>query len=366
MPDDPDYRPGVGSESQDDLLDVGRRRSLPRWAIVVIWAVVAAVAVTVVVTRSTSSHHDANPKPGATSESPPIPAGLLGDSEGDLAVDGKVLYELSQGALYRLDITDPASPSSDGVATIGGLNRTLDNASFHLVLDSATHHIWVVTYDASSSMVIEFDSVSLVEVGRLLWPGQVHAAAVLDGHLYLAANNAVVDIASVKAQPTTIAALTGQYSDVVADPSRSRLLLVDADGGSRVWAYTPADGRADRGPVAPFGKGGLRVVGGAIWAGGFGNAGAVLARLDPRTLKPVVFSELSPQLGPGAVTVSAGEHVLWVRSGAGGDGLWCVDATSGDQLQYWQYNGAVASTGGAGFVLQREGPFALQLSTCTG
>jgi hypothetical protein len=366
MPDDPDYRPGVGSESQDDLLDVGRRRSLPRWALGVLWAVIAAVAITVVVARSTSSNHVAKPKPGPTSQGPAFPSSLLGASEGDLAVDGKVLYELSQGALYRLDITDPASPASDGVATIDGLNRTLDDASFHLVLDSATHHIWVVTYDASSSMVIEFDSSSLVEIGRLLWPGQVHAAAVLGGHLYLAANNAVVDIASAKAEPTTIAALTGQYSDIVADPTRSRLLLLDVDQGSHVAAYTPADGRADRGPVAPFGQGGLLVVGGTIWAGGFANAGAVLARLDPRTLKPVVFSELSPQLGPGAVPWAAGQHVLWVRSGGGGDGLWCVDATSGDQLQYWQYNGAVASTGGAGFVLQREGPFALQLSTCTG
>jgi hypothetical protein len=57
---------------------------------------------------------------------------------------------------------------------------------------------------------------------------------------------------------------------------------------------------------------------------------------------------------------------LWVRSGGGGDGLWCVDATNGDQLQYWQFAGAVTSRQGVAFVAQRDGPLTLQLAACTG
>ncbi|MEO8889591.1 MAG: hypothetical protein ABI301_03255 [Jatrophihabitantaceae bacterium] len=366
MPDEPDYRPEVGSQSQDDLLDLGRRRSLPRWAIGALWAAVAAVAVGVVVTGVGSLNGGTKPKLGPTSSGPPIASSLLTGSAGDLAIDGKILYEFSSGALYRIDITDPASPVSDGVTAVNGLDGASGDATFHLVLDPAAHHVWVVTYGVAPANFVEFDSRTLAELGRLQVPSEVRSAAAYAGHLYLATTTAVLDITSPNRAPATITSLSGQYTSIVADPARSRLLLLGFDNGARVSSYLPATARSVLGPSAPFGKGDLLVVGGSIWAAGFGGANAVLARLDPTTLRPIVFSELSPQLGPGAIGAAAGTNVLWVRSGAGGDGLWCVDAGTGDQLQYWQYDGAVASAHGAAFVAQREGPLSLHLAACTG
>lgn len=365
MPEEPDFRPERGPESQDDVLDLGRRRRLPRWTIMIGWAAVTALVVTVVVARAGSSDHGARPSPA--NSGPVLTEPLGGPVSADLAIEGRYLFEFSQGALYRTDIGAGGSLTADGVLAVTGLDLTLESATFHLVADASTHRIWMLTYGAAPATVVEFDAQSLTEVGRLLWPSEVHAAAAFGGHLYLAATNAVVDIASAKGAPTTIGALTGQYSSIVADTARSRLLLFGEDHGPRVSSYTPAGGRSARGPAAPFGKGGLLVVGSSIWAAGYGDTGAVLARLDPGTLRPVAFSELSPQLGPGAIAVAAGAHVLWVRAGGiGDDALWCVSATTGDQLQYWQYAGAVASTRGAGFVAQRDGPLSLQLSGCPG
>jgi hypothetical protein len=366
MPDEPDYRPEVGPESQDDRLDVGRRRALPRWAIRLIWTGVLVLAVVVVVVRAGSARHDAGPKPGPTSGGPVFRQPLGGPVSDDLAIDGSVLLRLSHGALYRMVIGPGSALTPDGVTTVGDLNLTLPGTTFHLVADNSTHHIWVVSYGASSSTVVEFDARTMHELGRLLWPSEVHAAAALDGHLYLAAVNAVVDIASVTKPPVSINALPGQYSAIAADPTRARLVLCGTDHGSYLQTYRPATGAVSKAVSQPFTKIGLEVVSGSIWAGGYGQHGAALARLDPSTLGLAAFSSLSPQLDPGDVLVAAGAHVLWVRAASDDDALWCVDALSGNELQYWQYAGAVASRQGVAFVAQRDGPLALQLTGCPG
>jgi hypothetical protein len=354
----------IRPEADDDVLDM-HRRALPRWVVIALWVglVASVAAAAVAIGRASTHRHRAVATSGAAS-TPPLKSLLTADGA-DLQVAGNSLFELVQGGLYRLDLNgtdlEPA-----GVATISGLDHTQPNASYHLVLDPAHRRAWVVMFGAAPAIVIEFDTQTLAEVGRQLWPSEVHAAAVLDGHLYLAATNAVVDITAGKIAGTNVTALHGQYLGIVADPARARLLLLDADGALRIATYTPADEKAQSGPAAPFGKGDLVVTSDGIWAGGFSAKGAVLARLDPTTLLPVVFSELSPQLGPGAILVAAGERVLWVRAGSGLDGLWCVDSTSGNQLQYWQFEGAVASRLGLAYITAVDGPQRLQLTGCTG
>lgn len=350
--------PLIRPELPDDALNPGRR-GLPRWAIGALWAVVVAIAVTVVVTRPGSAPNGAAPKPGLTSAAPVFSSPV----SDDLAITGHTLFRLSHAALYRLDVTVPRSPTPDGVSAVNGLDLTLSGATFRLVLDAPAHHIWVITYGASPATLVEFDTRTLREIGQLLWPSEVFGAAALQGHLYLASVNAVVDVASPNAPPSTIGALTGQYTAIAADPTRSRLVL---GGGNYLQTYTPGTAAAS-GPVhQSFTKISLQVADGAIWAAGFGHSGAVLARLDPSTLRAAGFSALSPQLGAGDLLVDAGTRVLWVRAMGDDDGLWCVDAGSGDELQYWQYAGAVASAPGVAFVAEPDGPLPLRLTTCPG
>ncbi|MGH8960668.1 MAG: hypothetical protein ACRDWT_05585 [Jatrophihabitantaceae bacterium] len=349
-------------DSPDDVLDL-RRRRIPRWAVVVLWAVVVAVAVTVLVNRAGSTKPDAGPTPG--SSGPVLSEPLGGPVSADLQIGNDRLLQLSHGALYRWVIGAHGALTADGVVGIAALDLTIRNATDHLIVDAAAHRLWLVTYGASPATVIEFDAWTLGEVGRLLWPSEVHAAAAMGGHLYLAAVNAVVDIASATTAPRTIDALTGQYTAIAADPVRSRLLLLDDTQGTQLVTYTPSSGRVSGG-VHVFDKLMLQVAGGQIWVSGWSDQHAALARLDPRTLRPVTFSELSAQLTNGAILVSGGDHVLWVRAANDDYGLWCLDASSGNQLQYWQYAGAVASRRGAAYVAQRDGPLALHLSACGG
>ena len=69
----------------------------------------------------------------------------------------------------------------------------------------------------------------------------------------------------------------------------------------------PAAGRAARSGRAPLlaartpvvAKGSLAVVAGHIWAAGFGERGAVLFQVDPRTLRPLGHSPVEAETGPG-------------------------------------------------------------------
>lgn len=352
-------------DAGDDVLDVGPRRRRPRWVPVVAAVAVAGAVVAVLAARDGSTRRAA-PGPSAAASDLPLSRPVGGAANEALAVSGHYLYRFFSGALYRADITDPLDPVPAGVTSIGGFDLTLQGVEFSLVLDPAHRQGFVVSLNAAPATIVRVDLDTMAEAGRLVWPTDVAAAAVLDGHLFLAATNSVVDIPPGGTDSRVIPALLGQYSDLAADPARHRLVLFGREGKAmRVVTYRPGDARATR-TAAPFAKGWIVVAGDAIWAGGYAQAGPVLARLDPATLKPVAFSALTPQLGPGAIPVATGGRDVWVRSGAGGDGLWCVDGRTGDALQYWQYDGAVASAVGAAYVATTSGPLPLRLGSCAG
>jgi hypothetical protein len=77
-------------------------------------------------------------------------------------------------------------------------------------------------------------------------------------------------------------------------------------------------------------------------------------------------SPLRGELGPGAVVVASGQAVFWVRNGASGDDLWCVDASSGRPVHHWVTPGVVASTAGAAVVATSSGAAPLFLRGCAG
>jgi hypothetical protein len=352
-------------DAGDDVLEVGPRRHWPRWVPAVAALAVAGAVMALLVGRD-GGQHRAAPRPTDSARGQPVTRSIGGAANEALAVSGHYLYRFFSGALYRSDITDPLDPVPAGVTSVGGFDLTLQGVEFGLVLDPAHRQLFVISLNAAPATIVRIDLDTMAEAGRLVWPTAVAAAAVLDGHLFLAATNSVVDIPPGGTDSRPIPALLGQYSDLSADLARHRQVLFGREGKAmRVVTYRPADGRSTR-AAAPFAKGWLAVAGDAIWAGGYANSGAVLARLDPSTLKPVAFSALTPQLGPGAIPVASGGRDVWVRSGSGGDGLWCVDGRTGDSLQYWQYEGAVASEVGAAYVATSSGPLPLRLGSCAG
>ena len=331
----------------EDVIDLGRRPRVPRWAYLAGGLLAAVVIAGVIVAFAVGSPGSPSSR---TSTAPPGNAadGNNGGSTDadDVLVLGKYLFRLAPGALYRTDAA--VAPGAQATLPISGLDALAPASSYDLVGDEAAHLVWLVGYGDAPTTLLAVDTDTMAVRARVNWPQAVNAAAALGGDLYIATANAVVDV-PVAGTPVAVRQLSGTYMTITADPMRHRLLLLDDSSLSAV-SYQPATHTVHSGPVLPFGKGDLLVDGaGRVWAGGYGfatGAGAVLDRLDPRTLRPVASSPLATQLGPGAQLAGSGSAVIWVRSGAGGDDLWCVDGRTGRTAQHWNVAGTVTSRTG--------------------
>lgn len=93
---------------------------------------------------------------------------------------------------------------------------------------------------------------------------------------------------------------------------------------------------------------------------------AALLHVSGAPPTPVDVSPLEGTLGAAALIVASGQRVFWVRSGSGGDDLWCVNAATGRVAQHWNLTGAVASTAGTAVIATGTGAAALHLSGCAG
>jgi hypothetical protein len=196
--------------------------------------------------------------------------------------------------------------------------------------------VWVLlTGSASEVVLVDSDATrSPAQQADFRISAQLAGGALLDGRFYVTTDRGV---GSLNDQDGSVSwtPVRGGWS-VTADPTRHRLLLVDLDGDhASVRAQRPSDPRPEAQATLPFSKGWVVVAGDQIWAAGYGDHGAVLDRLDPKTLRVVARSPVAAQLGPGAIVVGAGLQALLVRSGSGGDGLWCVDAHTGGLAATW-------------------------------
>lgn len=358
----PDFLTDRAASGQDDVLDSGNRRRLGLW-IVLIAGVVVAVTIGAALTAKRAPRH---PAAASSSRVSPSVTSLIGQPSGDFAVDGHLLYFLVHESITRADISQPGFLVADGVAPIDGLDLTTPNVTYRLVLDPAENRMWMVTLGESPAVVIEFDLSTLAQRQRLSWPTALSAAAAVNGHLYVADQHGVLELAPGAHALVPVAALGGGYVDLAADPARSRLLLLGiANGRPSVAAYAP--GRPPQVAPSPIGRGNLLVVGGAIWAAGYGTNGAVLARLDAATLRFGAQSALATQaVGPGLELVGSGASVLWVRAPESGDQLWCVDAASGAVEQAFTFPGPVISTPERGYRVTTSGVAPFGLAGCRG
>ena len=364
----------VSVEPDDEILDIGSRRTPSRWLSLVVVIALASAVVALVAEHQHGSHHPQAAAVTVAVASPhtttiPLPGGT--PLPLDLAASGTRVWALQGGALTLVDDMRVGRTIHLSQSILQDLGPTAG-----LFVDSADNTIWLVGERARNGRMVELDSDTLATVRDVRWNQPVNDAAVLDGHLLLATDAGVADLAPGSLVPQPVPGLLGAIGPIAVDRMRDRLIVLDLGFPTTVWTYRPGRNPVQSSHNLPFASGTVQVAGGAIWVGGFGAGGAVLDRLDTTTLRPVAVSPLASELGPGAEVVSGGSQVFWVRGTGRGDALWCVDATTGLASQSWEdlagpvvsqvSRGPVESRIGFAYVAPRGVLSSLALTTCAG
>lgn len=342
-------RPGAQDAPADELLDVGARRTLPRWLGALALVAVGVAGIAIAVTGGGSGPRAA---PASSTPSRPHTSAGTGVTPTPTTIQALIpapgwlgFYALEDGRVAALQLN--GSPRAVSAAIGAG-----DGAQLGLVFDPAGAVVWVMPVGNDFAGELEaYAAADLHLILRLHLPDIVEHAAVLDGRLYLTTVSGLLLRTGPHGRSLETAAhLAGRVGAVVADPTRHRLLYLVENDPAVVRSWSPG-GAASVGAPLPFAKGDLAVVDNVIWAGGFAARGAILVRLDPRTLRAGHVAAVSGQLGPGALLAGSAEGVLFVRSGSLDEPLWCLDASSGAVRKRWSgLPGAVAATSGFGLV----------------
>lgn len=336
----------VGAETEDEELDAGARRRVPGW---IGRTLLAGAAVAILIVANAP-----HPRHRSQALRPPIhpavihPTPVAGSSVEALLVSRRLqrIYTVIQGRLAVSDLDG----GDDGRFAISStaLGGQVDSTRLRLVLNPADGVLWAVPLGSTGSHLLEgFDPRMLRRVARVRLPYPVDGAAVLDGRLYLTYGPELLRVSADRRRLDLAARLVGSGGPLVADPARHRLLYLDYYNPLSVRSWSPARGS---GPAAalPLTRGQVAVVAATIWVGGFGTSGAVLARLDPRTLRPGRSVAVAANLAPGVLLAAAGDRSLFVRAGGGTDPLWCLDGRTGAVSVRWAYApGVVAADRGA-------------------
>lgn len=344
---------------EDELLQLGARRgpTRSRVALLVVALLVAAGLVAWRVAASSSGHRSAAPTPSPS---------------GPYFVPGPIVESLPASQMITVPTGSPAVEVDGNVfAVFGGAlftlrpdgsyltDQTIDDAPYQLIADPARHRVWLVTLTPGDFDVRWVDSRHPGAQFGSNVPGlRLSEAALLGGTLYGLGTDGVVYRLTVQKNGAGFDSTpVRDASGLTADPQRDLLLITGLRGvDATVRALSPFDPKPAVTARLPFGKGEVVVVGAQIWAAGYGDHGAVLAQLDPGTLRVLRHSPVESQLGPGAQIAAVGKQVLFVRAGSGGDGLWCVDANTGAVLESWpDAAGAVATGPDGAYLLQSAG-----------
>jgi hypothetical protein len=341
---------GTVLNTEDDVIEFGRSQ-LPRWAIFIGCAAAAVGFFALAALKS--PHHDA--VSAETSVPSSAPGGQLGPAldlgEGatilDVLVSGDRLYILQPDKLQVVQ-----GPRDRVIDSIGLVDEDVvpDGVGAQLVIDKPNARLWIVVQGVAPARLLEFDAATLRPGRRVMSPAAISAVTSMDGHLYLAGEAGMADLAHDATEPVPVPAVRGALSSVEADPARHRLLVLGASSSGTVSAV--GDGRVTaQHDFGQLSKGRIAVVADQIWVGGYGPYGARLARLQPDTLAPVQISPVAAKI-VGAV-VTEGVNIVWVSTG--GLGLWCIDPVSGLSLAVWPSGSSpVASRTGAAYVVDSE------------
>jgi outer membrane protein assembly factor BamB len=331
--------------------------------------VVVGVLVTLVVIKLTGSSADRSaptsptPVPTATAGVPTRPTVFRPAQALDVVVDGDSQWVLSGNAL---------SLSRDGevvhIMSLGALHLEATSTPL-LALDQSRRVIWLVVANAVPTRMIEFDSRTLRALVTVTWQQLVYGAAAVNGYLYLANDLGVAEVSPYTLHPRLVPGLRGAMGPIAADPAGHQLFAVDASTRLAVYSYRHGERPRESGTRLPIRMGSLAVADGYVWVGGYGeHDDARLYRIDPRTLEPVSGGRVAT-FDPGAVVISAGRHVIWVRNGGVSSDLFaCVDAVTGRIEQRFHLSSVdrVASTDGVGVVATDQGVLQLTMGGCAG
>jgi outer membrane protein assembly factor BamB len=333
---------------------------LPRWLRALGVAVGGGVLAALVATQLSGAPNGARVAAPPTAAPTKTPENFGASQVLDVLISGGTEWLLEGRALVRV-----------------GAGRVVQRTSLHsldfpvtsvprLALDVATHTIWLVVENAAPTRMIQIDTNTMKVVRRLRWDQTVYGAVALDGYLFLANDFGVAQLPPGGVRPRVVAGLRGAVGPIALDQGRHRILALDASTPMALWSYRPGERPRESQRLA-LSNGSVAVVGGRIWLGGYSADGAVLYRLDPRTLAPLAGGP-APTFDPGAIVVAGGAHVVWVRNGGVSNLLACVDASTGRIEQRWRLPGAgvVASSNGTAVVATDEGVLSLVLVGCAG
>lgn len=348
----------------EEILDTGARRRLPRWVVVLGLVVIAVGAASVVALNG----DDAAPRTRPSDSSavpPPSRATAVG-------VDAVATLP-DRGSIFTISGSVVREIGANGIADrfTGGLDVPSEPGHVKLLADTRDT-VWVVP------LVTGFpDRLAGVRVGALEpffdypLPGIVSAAAALDDEIYLVTRDRLYVADEDHRSIRYVARLPGFAGSLVADPRRARLLYLSFDRASMhvrsLGVSGTAGGERSSAPV-PIGKGDLAVIDGTIWVSGFSNDGPVLVRLDPATLAPGRNLADGRSYGGGVSVAGIGDFSLYVRGSSAHTALRCLDGATGALRKLWpSQQGLVVSTRGRGYIAEPFRALArLDLGGCRG
>ena len=369
MPD-VEFLTGDASDEQDELLDTGPRRPLPRWVLLAGVLVAAALIVAVVVRQGGASAPRADPSAPVSTSAPTSPSeqvappsylaeaySLTGDER-----DHR-LYALVGSQLFKIGV-DGRQVGPGASVQVG--NATNDDVE--LVLDAAHDIIWAVPQNATghdgnfAGFAEPFDTGTVKSVARIPLPGLVESAAVLGGQLYVTTDLGLWRTTSPGApfEHVAGAASTGDAM-LIADPTRHRLICVRFGSRSTQARFFRLGHGTSPPRALPLSTISLAVVGQTIWLSGSLHGHPLLTSLDPSTLR------VGQNVAHGSADVDVqgtGRHSLYVGVGTR---LVCLSGSNGRLLRdFGPSLGSFASVGDHGFFGANDALQPVAMGRCPG
>ncbi len=307
-----------------------RRRRIGKWASAAV--AVATVAVIAGVMSAAGPRAQLRPLPQVSSAPGAVsPATSVLGQVVDVAASPDAIFvlESSPDSVVRID---RVSRQVTGTVPVPG-------GPVGIAVDPVAGRLWVWSRQA----LREYDLAALAPLRDLSLPSsEVFAGTALDGDFWLTTPGGLYRIPAGSGVPQQIPGVGTDVYGLAADRTRGRIIV----SSDQMVAVDPSSLAVTRGASLGLGKTSVAVVGGRVWAGGYGSGpGRRLIQLDSVTLQPTGTSPVNEQVGPGAI-LWPGASVVWVRDG-GDEGLSCIDPGSGAVLQQWrEVQGPVTSTGG--------------------
>ena len=312
----------TGENVDDDVLDTGPHRPVPRWVWVVAALAVVAAALGVVVSARSDDEPSARPTPSPSTTGTPAP--VAGPVVNALTSDGTSLYWLAGNKLYRGGQDGRAARS----VTISP--GDLPFSEVRLVADPEERTVWVVSFDASvdragTGVVEGFATDDLRRVARASARAVVTGASALNGALFVLSAGRLLRITAGANGFTPIATVDLSARGLVT--AGGNLLFVEGGNGSAIGRWTPSG--LDKPVVLETIDNALAVAGSTVFVlGTVRGQGPELDTLDPLTNK-VDQRALATGLDGDLQLVASGKRSVIVLgsgqgTGRGGPELACV------------------------------------------